>query len=163
MLRTLLACAGTAVVVLAITASGVFAAHTTRGSLYVPACPHSSYGADGTMEPLFCVIDNPAALNYYASAGRHTLALGPNAPPGRGRQGAYRRPATSRDPPILCSVYRLASWREHWKFGVSPARTVGAQLHFYSGPRTDPAFPAGRRLGPSRCGGESGGACSDDA
>ena len=141
MLRTIMACAGTAVVVLTIAAGGVFGAQATGGSRFTPACPHASYDADGTMGPVFCVIDNPVALRYYASAGRHTLALGPNATPTQVAKALIADRRSAGTLPILCSVYRLAAWREQWKFGVSPARTVGAQLHFYSGWCTDPRFP----------------------
>jgi len=94
-------------------------APTTPDSQLVPPCPHVSYGADGNMGPLFCVVDNPLALRYFASIGRHTFALGPDASPGEVAQGLsadYKHGGTG---PIMCSIYQLAAWRNHWHFGVT--------------------------------------------
>lgn len=139
MIRTMLACVATAALVAGIAASGVFGARSVRTRV-TPSCPHASYGADGDMSPLFCVIDNPVALQYFAKEGPHTFALGPNASPGQvvSAVAADRRQAGTI--PILCSVYRLAAWREHWSFGISPAQEIGAKLHLYSGWCHDPRF-----------------------
>ena len=48
---------------------------------FVPACPPPTYGHDGDMAPLFCVIDNPLALRYYGRDAPHLFALGPSATP----------------------------------------------------------------------------------
>ena len=105
-----------------------------------PPCPQASYGADGNMGPLFCVIDSPVALRYYAPMGKHLFALGPNANPQQVVAAAVADRRTTGTLPILCSTYRLAAWREHWQFGVSAADQIGAALHFYRGWCSDPNF-----------------------
>ncbi len=89
-----------------------------------PPCARPSYGADGNMSPLFCVIDSPLALRYFASIGRHTFALGPDATPGdvaAALEADYKHGGTG---PIMCSIYQLATWRNHWHFGVSVVAEV---------------------------------------
>jgi hypothetical protein len=88
---------------------------------YVPACPHASYGADGNMGPLFCVVDNPIALTYFAKQGRHVFALGPNATPWAVAHALHLDYSTG---PITCSIYQLAAWREHWSFGIPPTDQI---------------------------------------
>jgi hypothetical protein len=109
----------------------------------VPTCPHATYGADGNMGPLFCVIDNPLALSHFASVGRRTFALGPNASPGHVAAALVSDYKQGGTEPILCSVYRLAAWRNHWRFGVSPTASAGVQLHFPAGWCKEPRFSVG--------------------
>jgi hypothetical protein len=139
MLRTILACAATAAAVLAITATGVSGARSAQRP-FTPACPHASYSADGNMTPLFCVIDNPVALRYLAREGRHTFALGANATPGQVVNSVVADRNSAGTIPILCSVYRLAAWREHWSFGTSPAQAIRLKLHYPRGWCHDPRF-----------------------
>lgn len=106
----------------------------------VPQCPQPTYNADGNMSPLFCVIDNPLALRHYASTGRRTFALGRDASPQRVAAALvadYKRGGTE---PTLCAVYRLAAWRNHWRFGVSPVSLAGARLHFPARWCSEPRF-----------------------
>lgn len=106
-----------------------------------PPCPQASYGADGNMGPLFCVIDSPVALRYYAPMGKHLFALGPNANPQQVVAAAVADRKTTGTLPILCSTYRLAAWREHWQFAVSAADQIGAALHVgFHGWCSDPNF-----------------------
>ena len=88
---------------------------------FVPACPQPVYGHDGDMAPLFCVIDNPLALRYFGMATPHLFALGPSASLTQvGAALKKDRHALVTDSPFMCSAYRLAAWREHWSFRVSP-------------------------------------------
>jgi hypothetical protein len=105
-----------------------------------PPCAQAGYGADGDMSPLFCVVDNPVALRYFAPMGKHLFALGPNANPQQVVAAAVADRKTTGTLPILCSTYRLAAWREHWQFAVSAAAQIGAALHFYRGWCSDPNF-----------------------
>ena len=105
-----------------------------------PPCPQAGYGADGDMSPLFCVVDNPVALRYFAPMGEHLFALGPNANPQQVVAAAVADRRTTGTLPILCSTYRLVAWREHWQFAVSAAAQIGAALHFYRGWCSDPNF-----------------------
>jgi hypothetical protein len=89
------------------------------------------------MGPLFCVIDNPLALRYFAHLGRHTFALGPDASPTQ-VVNALKQDYTTN--PITCSVYRLAAWRNHWQFGISPAAELAAQLKLIPQWCSDPRF-----------------------
>ena len=136
MLRTISACVASVAITLAVVAAtGAIASSST--SSFAPPCPHPVYGADGTMGPLFCVIDNPLALRYYAASGRHTFALGPDATPTQVVAALKKDFSTL---PITCSVYRLAAWRNHWSFGVSPALQLAAELKLFSGWCSDPTF-----------------------
>jgi len=101
---------------------------STVASALVPPCPASSYGADGNLSPLFCVVVNPMAVRWYAPMGKHTFSLGPNATPQQvthalkadlNRAGTY---------PIVCAVYQLAAWKNHWSFGVSPVDQLRPDL-----------------------------------
>jgi len=95
------------------------------------------------MSPLFCMIDNPLALSYFASEGQRTFALGPDATPGQvvsALTADYKHAGTV---PILCSVYQLAAWRNHWSFAVSPVAQISATLGFPADWCTDPGLSAG--------------------
>src|SRR4051794_16356263 len=109
-----------AVAAMALVLAGVAWANQAAGpTTLAPACPHATYGADGNMGPLFCVVDNPLAWKYFAPMAKRTFALGPGATPGQVEQALvadYKRAGTE---PIICSIYRLAAWRNHWHFGVS--------------------------------------------
>ena len=139
MLKTVAACIATAAIMLLLVAPGGSAAGRSAPA---PACPRPQYGADGTMGPLFCVIDNPLALRYYAKVGGHTLALGPDTPPWRvvsALEADYKHGGTN---PIMCSVYRLAAWRNQWNFrAVSVVAEVASDLHLIAGWCSDPHFP----------------------
>ena len=102
-----------------------------------PLCPQAKYGVDGTMGPVFCVVDNPVALHYYAPMGKHLFALGPNATP---QQVIAAARADYSTEPILCEVYRLAAWREHWAFPDSAASAIGTVLHLPHAWCTEPTF-----------------------
>ena len=91
---------------------------------FVPACPQSTYGADGNMGPLFCKIDNPAALDYFFSHGnfKHLRALGADATPAQVEHAIRLDHQTG---PIDCSAYQLWKWRWHWHFAFSPVQYCG--------------------------------------
>lgn len=143
----LVALSGVAVFVTAHPPTGAAQVPSTNSAQFLPPCPHTEYGVDGNMSPLFCVIDNPLALRYFASMGRHTFALGPDATPEQ-IASALRADDTPRIPlPILCSIYQLASRRNQW--GVIGASAlsknqfidgVGEELHAYHGWCSDPDF-----------------------
>ncbi len=140
MLRTVTACVVSVAITLGVVAAATTSASTTPAP-FSPACPSPGYGADGDMGPLFCVIDNPVALRYFAALGRHLFALGPNATPGQVLAALERDLSTL---PITCSVYRLAAWRNHWHFGISPLVQLAYLKHLYStGWCKDPAFNVG--------------------
>ncbi len=42
--------------------------------------------------------------------------------------------------PTLCSIYRLGTWRNHWRFGVSVASEVGTQLNLVRNWCSEPSF-----------------------
>jgi hypothetical protein len=118
---------------------GRFAAIAGTGTL-TPACPQPRYGADGNMGPLFCVVDNPAALKAFAPMAQHTFALGPDATPAQVTSALVADYKHGGTIPILCSIYRLAAWRNHWRFGIPPSQQVGAELNFYPGWCSEPSF-----------------------
>lgn len=123
-MRTMCLCMATALVMTTITAVAGTAKHDVIAPAFVPACPHATYGADGNMGPLFCVADNPIALHHYAKMGRRTFALDPSATPGQVVAALNADWKTAGTGPILCSIYRLAAWRNHWSFGVSPTSSA---------------------------------------
>jgi hypothetical protein len=146
MIRVLVACAFTAALTILLTAALIVQGGTrTLAALagtepFVPACAQATYGADGNMGPLFCVVDNPAALKTFAPMAQHTFALGPKATPTQVTAALvadYKRVGTI---PILCSIYRLAVWRNHWRFGIPASEQVGAKLGFSSGWCSEPSF-----------------------
>jgi hypothetical protein len=99
-----------------------------------PSCPQTSYGADGNVGPLFCVIDNPVAVRYFAPMAKRTFALGRDATPGQVSEALiadFRRQKMGL--PMLCSVYQLAAWRNHWRFGGSIDFEVSQRLNVVSG------------------------------
>lgn len=139
MLKTVAAAVVTAAIVLLAVAPGGSAAGTPNPT---PACPRPLYGADGTMGPLFCVIDNPLALRYYARVGRHTFALGPDASPPAVVSALEADLKHGGTIPITCSVYRLAAWRNQWNFrAVSVVAEVAADLHLIPDWCSTPHFP----------------------
>ncbi|HEY1978402.1 MAG TPA: hypothetical protein VGG89_17765 [Candidatus Baltobacteraceae bacterium] len=149
MIRTILLCVITAGLTIAATTTVLSGQNRAVGApasadeeALVPLCGHPVYGADGTMGPIFCVIDNPIALHYYAPMARRTFALGPDASP-RDVVNAltvdFKHGGTE---PILCSIYQLAAWKNHWHFGVSVAAQVGEGLGFPSGWCREPSFSA---------------------
>jgi len=108
---------------------------------FVPSCPRATYGADGNMGPLFCVIANPAALQHFAPMAKRTFALGRNAAPGQVTSALVADYKQGGTYPIICSVYRLAAWKNQWHFGVLIAAQVGSEIHAPSGWCSAPAFP----------------------
>ena len=111
----------------------------TKTSPLTPPCPQARYGVDGTMGPVFCVVDNPVALHYYAPMGKHLFALGPNASPDQ-VFAATRADFNHSTEPILCEVYRLAAWRNHWHFPLSVIAEVSSALHLPRSWCTEPTF-----------------------
>jgi len=132
--KTLLAVAVTALV----TAGGAFA--LSQAAPAVPPCPHPSYGADGNMGPLFCMIDDPVALRYFAPMAKHTFSLTPSATPEQVAAALVADYKHAGTEPILCSIYQLADWRNHWSFGISAAEQAGTELRFPSNWCRDPRF-----------------------
>jgi len=92
------------------------------------------------MGPLFCVIDNPVALKHFTPMAKHTFGLGPDANPGEVEDALVADYKHGGTEPILCSIYRLAAWRHHWRFGVSVASVVGDRLSFPQGWCREPSF-----------------------
>jgi hypothetical protein len=110
-----------------------------------PQCPHATFGADGNMGPLFCVTVNPAAIRYFAPMAKHTFALGPDATPTQvvnALTADFKAQKTSL--PILCSIYRLAAWRNQWRFGISIVSELQSELNFPAGWCTEPRFNDGQ-------------------
>jgi len=142
MIRVLALCAATAALTASVTTIVKWhgSAFVAEAETLVPSCPQPHYYADGNVGPLFCMIDNPIALRFYAPLGKRTFALGPDADPGQVYNALiddYKRHATV---PELCAVYQLAAWKNHWHFGSSPAFAVGARLNFPSGWCSEPRF-----------------------
>lgn len=128
------------VLVVASQQGGLCAAKANTDAV-VPACPQAQRSADGNLSPLFCVIDNPAALRFYAPLGKQAFGLGSNASSDQVVSALiadYDRHATE---PELCAVYRLAAWRERWHFGISVVGAVSRRLNFPSDWCREPSFP----------------------
>jgi hypothetical protein len=104
----------------------VVRAAAATAPVFVPACPHLAYGADGTIGPLLCTIDNPVALKYYATALKPLLALGPNANPAQVENvlaqefRVHNHHAITGTYPIQCQVFQLAAHRWRWRFFYAP-------------------------------------------
>jgi hypothetical protein len=96
-------------------ASALVPVKANTDTQFVPPCPQASYGADGNMGPLFCVVINPVAFRYFAPMAKRTFALGPDASPEQVASALIadfgQRHGTL---PILCSIYELAAWKNHW-------------------------------------------------
>lgn len=141
MIRTIALCTVTAVltffVTLALTGKGggIGAAATANAPAFIPPCRQTSYGADGNMGPLFCVVDNPVALRYFAPMARHTFALGPDATPEEVTNAlvADTKPGSGKrwklGLPMLCSIYQLAAWKNQWHFAYSIDAAVSQRLN----------------------------------
>jgi hypothetical protein len=91
----------------------------TPAQAVVPACPHLSYSADGNVSPLFCKIDNPAALSVYEKLAPTLFRLGANASPQQVSAALAASKTTTN--PEKCAAYALAAWWHHWNFGANPA------------------------------------------
>ena len=129
MIRLLAPWAVIAALTIALIAQGRAPGAAASTQTILPPCPQTRYAADGNMSPLFCVIDNPKALSYFASTAKRTFALGPDASPPEvvdALVADYKHGGTG---PTLCSIYQLAAWRNHWKFGISIAAEVGTRLN----------------------------------
>lgn len=123
------AAAASLVIALILVGAGWAAGVTNVGAHALqPSCPQARYGVDGTMGPVFCVVDNPVALSYYAKLGKHLFALGPSASPDQ-VVSAIRADRGNSTLPILCETYRLADWREQWRFPSSTLVAAAALLH----------------------------------
>jgi len=141
MLNILAACAATAAATVAPTAGSGMAGQRAQTAAFTPPCPQVGYGADRNMDTLFCVVDNPVALRYFAPMAKRLFALGPNANPQQVVAAALADRRTTGTLPILCSSYRLAAWREHWQFAVSAADQIGLTLRVgFRGWCADPNF-----------------------
>lgn len=79
MIRTAVACAVTAAIVVA--GVGAYAVQASTSTPFVPACPHPTYSADGNLTPIFCKIANPAALKWYGKIYPALADIGTNATP----------------------------------------------------------------------------------
>lgn len=88
-------------------------------SYFEPACPRLVYTADGNVQPLFCSIDNPAALAFYRGLAPHLMALGATASPSDVER-ALELDSKRTTLPELCSAYALMEHRWRWNFGVTP-------------------------------------------
>jgi hypothetical protein len=135
-IRTIAMCLASAALAAGLTSAATSAASSSSSQL-TPPCPSPDYGADGSMGPLFCVVDNPVALHYYAHLGRHVFALGPDATPEQVIAAVKKDYSTN---PITCSVYRLAAWKNQWHFAISPAEEVGVELKLIPQWCSDPHF-----------------------
>jgi len=116
------------------------AATVAQTEAVVPRCQQSRYGANGNMSPLFCIVDNPEALRYFSPMAKLTFALGPDATSSEvinALAGDYQHGGTG---PILCSIYRLAAWRNHWAFGISIIDTLGERLNLPANWCAEPSF-----------------------
>jgi hypothetical protein len=110
MIRVLAFCATSAALAITLTliltkAGAVGVAAAANGEPLVPPCQHAAYGADGNMGPLFCVIDNPVALRYFAPMAKRTFALGPDAPPWQVTSALLADFKHGGTLPTLCSIY----------------------------------------------------------
>lgn len=143
MMRTFVACAATAALTIGLMATGVGAGRSAAASAYAPACPQASYGADGNMGPVFCMIDNPVALKYFAPMAKRTFALGPNATPNSVQASLVADFKHGGTLPILCSIYQLATWRNHWRFPYSMIGAVATQLKVTRFWCSEPKFAEG--------------------
>ena len=112
--------------VASLAASSKRVAPVAEAAAFLPSCPHLSYGVDGTIAPLFCKIDNPAAIAYYKPRFPHLFALGPNASPEQ-VDAAMKRDRGSI--PTTCSAYVLWQWRWHWHFAVDPVDEYAGFAH----------------------------------
>ena len=140
--RFLAACGPTAALALIAVNTGVSRpANDVRAQTVVPPCPRTTFAANGNMRPLFCVVDNPAALHYFAPLAKRTFALGPNATPRQVSAALVADYKHGGTVPTLCSIYQLAAWRNGWRFGVSPLDNVGSQLNLPRGWCSEPSFP----------------------
>jgi hypothetical protein len=109
-----------AIVCLALGAGGGFLlARTETGGTAAPRpqCRHITYGADGTANPLFCRIADPAVLAYYQRSDPWMFKLGPNATPQQVAAVAQHHLITF---PIDCAAYTLASALNGWRFAYTP-------------------------------------------
>ncbi len=96
----------------------------------MPSCPHASYGVDGNMGPLFCVINNPIAARYFTPMAKRTFALGPDASPDQvidALVADFKRQKMGL--PMLCSIYQLAAWKNQWRFPYSIDYAVSQRLN----------------------------------
>jgi hypothetical protein len=87
-----------------------------------PACPKLTYAVDGTAGPIFCKIDNPAAMHYYRQWLLPLMKLGADATPTQVTSLVESwRNSTN---PITCAVYDLAQHALGWQFAINPVSGV---------------------------------------
>jgi hypothetical protein len=95
-----------------------------KAAAYVPSCPRPVYSANGNVSPLFCKIDNPVALQFYARLAPGLFALGASATPQQASAALASsvtfRHATNAE---ACAAYQLAAWWKQWKFAVDPSQS----------------------------------------
>jgi hypothetical protein len=91
---------------------------------FVPACPGPSYTTDGNITPLFCKIDNPVALHFYAPLSKHLFALGANATPEQVTSALRADLKHGGTQVELCYAYELSAWRWGWHFASDPAAFI---------------------------------------
>jgi len=106
----------------------------------LPQCPQIRYGANGNVQPLFCVVDNPAALKALAQAGKETFSLGTDATPNEVTDALVSDYKHGGTLPILCSIYKLAAWRNRWSFGISIPEQVANDLNVRPSWCAEPSF-----------------------
>lgn len=87
-----------------------------------PACPKLTYAVDGTAGPLFCKIDNPAAIRYYRQWLLPLMQLGPDATPTQVTSLVESWHNSTN--PITCAVYDLAQRAYGWQFAINPISGV---------------------------------------
>jgi hypothetical protein len=80
----------------------------------MPACPHLTYGADGSVGPIACTVVNPPALAWAKKIAPNLFQLGPNAAPAQ-VTAAVQAGGTL---PIDCELYQMAQLLRNWQFGI---------------------------------------------
>lgn len=83
-----------------------------------PPCPKLTFAVDGTAGPIFCRIDNPAAVHYYRQWLTPLMKLGPNATPSQVTSLVETWHNSTN--PITCAVYDLAQHAYGWQFTINP-------------------------------------------
>lgn len=87
-----------------------------------PVCPKLTYAVDGTAGPIFCRIDNPAAMHYYRQWLVPLMKLGPGATPSQ--VASLVESWHNSTNPITCAVYDLAQHAYGWRFAINPVAGV---------------------------------------
>jgi len=125
MIRTAVACAVTAAIVVA--GVGAYAVQASSPP-FVPACPHPTYSADGNLTPLFCKIANPAALKWYGKIYPDLANIGPNATPPQVYAIFEKIAAAHVALGEACQAYKLFAYRWGWHFVGGAAAVLPSSL-----------------------------------